>query len=134
MASGAALKTSWRQRAATVTGLALLVGGLMACKPWAQAPVDPSARVLQALQARCESDMLRRACRVANGPSASPVTQPGDLVFVAGIGAIDARVYAELQSAGAAMCDTVVAACREDLAGPRCAASRALFGEAKAAP
>lgn len=93
-------------------------------------PAAPGPTALQALQTRCEEDMLRQVCRVSTGDPAAQAPDPASVIFLAGVGVIDATAYAELQAAGPAMCKTVVDACRQDWGGKRCMASRALFGAA----
>jgi len=105
----------------------LAVLALAGCGPQ-PLPVKPEVQALQALQARCEQDMLRQVCRVTTGGVASAAPDPASVIFVAGVGVIDATAYAELQAAGPAMCNTVIEACRRDWGGARCAASRAIFG------
>ena len=82
---------------------------------------------LTTLQTRCVEDMVRQACRVMNNPNENQTLRQ-ELVFVAGVGAIDPSTYATLQAAGDQMCGVVVDACRQDWLSTRCKSSRALFG------
>lgn len=85
---------------------------------------------IEQLHARCVADMVARTCRAASGPAA-PADASVTSVFVAGVGAIDARLYAELQQAGDAMCQHARRLCEDDWIGPRCRATRALYGLAQ---
>ncbi len=116
-------------RCPRLTCSGLLALALAGCGPRVQPPA-PEGQALAALQARCEQDMLRQVCRVTTGGTATATPDPTAVVFVAGVGVVDATAYAELQAAGPAMCRTVVEACRQDWRGTRCTASRALFGGA----
>jgi hypothetical protein len=69
--------------------------------------------------------MVRSACAAQqdrNGPS-----QPAGTVLVAGVGAIDARFYAQLRDAGDAMCGQLIQPCDEHWEGPECVTARALW-------
>lgn len=79
---------------------------------------------LERLTGACSDAMLKNTCRVMSGPAAS---DSASVVFIAGIGPVDAKAYRELRASGDAMCATVLDACRRDWAGPQCTTARALW-------
>lgn len=116
-----------------VTGMAVLTAA------WALHPGRPvQARQhlahqsqLETLHARCVADMVAQTCRVMTSTTATPATRsvaPDTVVFVAGTGPVDAALFAELQSTGDAMCQTVRRHCTQDWLGKRCSAARAIYG------
>jgi hypothetical protein len=86
-----------------------------------QAPTDQ----IDALHA-CVQDMIARNCKVMNttSGSASDRAKTGDLVFIAGVGAIAATDYQTLYAAGDAMCTVVRQACTQDWNSPQCNTAR----------
>jgi hypothetical protein len=86
----------------------------------------PATSAIQLLVDRCAEDMVRQTCRVMGSGSDARVAE-GTLVFVAGIGAIEASVYNELRASGDAMCQTVRRACISDWNGAPCQTARALY-------
>jgi hypothetical protein len=107
--------------AALAGGIALLVGAAVASQTRATAPVSPADRAAQ-LDA-----MVRSTCKVMAGPAAS---SSATVVFVAGIGPVDAAAYRELRASGDAMCSTVSNACKANWDGAQCRTGRGLFGSA----
>jgi hypothetical protein len=95
--------------------------------PERSATGSASAEV-QALHARCTDAMVRSAC-VASQDSSPPPSQSPATVLVAGVGAIDARFYAQLRSAGDAMCGQIVQPCEARWDGAECRTARALWPE-----
>lgn len=88
-------------------------------------PADHAARV-ERVHARCVSDMVRQVCRVMTGPAVQSL--PADaVVFVAGLGAVQAVVYNELRASGDGMCAAVSARCRAEWHGAACKTARALY-------
>ena len=79
---------------------------------------------LERLTVACADAMLKNTCRVMSGPAAS---DSSSVVFIAGIGRVDAKAYRELRASGDAMCAAVRDACRRDWASPQCATARALW-------
>jgi len=59
---------------------------------------------------------------------ASISAKPGDLVFVAGIGSVDAVQYQQMYAAGDAMCSVVKNACAKQWDGAQCQTARKLWG------
>jgi hypothetical protein len=88
-----------------------------------------AATELDRIVARCTEDMVRQTCRVM-GSAAGASVPDGTVVFVAGIGAIEAEVYNRLRADGEAMCSTVRRSCSSDWAGRPCRTARALYGGA----
>lgn len=86
--------------------------------PWA----DPAAHLAQ----RCTVAMLQGTCRVPRDPHAPP-PPAASRVFIAGLGEVDAAVYADLQRQGDAMCGAVEQGCRQDWDGAACRIARALY-------
>ena len=70
--------------------------------------------------------MLKSTCQVMTGPTAG---NDASVVFVAGLGAVDATAYRELRASGDAMCGTVLNACKRDWASPQCTTARGLWPE-----
>lgn len=88
---------------------------------------------LDTLHARCVQDMVANTCKVmgtgsAASSSATP-PKPGELVFIAGVGAVAASDYQQMYQAGDAMCSVVRAACARDWDGPQCLTARKVFGD-----
>ncbi|HEV8692523.1 MAG TPA: hypothetical protein VGQ91_19610 [Ideonella sp.] len=79
---------------------------------------------LDGLVARCTEAMVRDIC-VARRPAAN--SSPAPQVFVAGVGAIDANAYAEIRSAGEAMCGVVKKRCGQGWNDSACVAARSLW-------
>jgi hypothetical protein len=107
--------------------LALAVAALWATwtRPWTSAaPVPPGREAaLQRLQAACSQAMLQNSCRVMTGAPAAGAS----VVFIAGVGPVDGRVYEQLRASGDAMCGTVRQACERDWDGGQCRTGRAMF-------
>jgi len=85
---------------------------------------DPHAAELAQLHAQCVEAMLRSTCQVMTGPEAASTA---DVVFVAGVGPVDAKAYRELRASGDAMCAVVLKACQADWAGAQCQTARGLW-------
>lgn len=107
------------------SGVVLLV---LAAAGWAGAfgtkKIAPNQ--VDALHAACVKDMIASTCKVM-GTSSGPAAQspkPGDLVFIAGVGAIAATDYQTLYAAGDAMCAVVRQACMQNWDGAQCITAR----------
>lgn len=100
---------------------ALLSAALAGCQGSAGPAAHPQ---LQALQERCVAAMLNSSCRAVAGPDAAP--RPG-IIFVAGVGAVDAPAYAALREAGEAMCAIAHKQCSADWEAPACRTARSLW-------
>ncbi len=116
-------------RRAAGAGLWLVAAALVACTE----PAPPTGE-LELMAARCVEQMYSDTCRAEADRRRGPMPDDGRAgpVFVAGIGAIDARTYAEIRSHGEALCATALQACWRDLASPRCAVARQPWGAAPA--
>jgi hypothetical protein len=91
-------------------------------------PLDAaSASPLDILHARCVQDMVANTCKVMGMGSTATTAKPSDLVFVAGIGAIEAVAYQQLYAAGDAMCSVVRSACAEKWDSGQCKTARTLY-------
>ncbi|MFM2398933.1 MAG: hypothetical protein RL341_1090 [Pseudomonadota bacterium] len=100
------------------TGAALLA----ACAP--ERGATPAQ--LDQLTRQCAAQMVANTCR-AMGPGVTASAKPGEVVFVAGIGPVDAVLLANLQNAGERMCGDVRTLCEKDWAGKECGALKALY-------
>jgi hypothetical protein len=114
--------TPRRELAAALAGAVLMA--LSACKPAAVEPASGRGE-LQSLVARCTEAMVRDVC-VARRQSAN-ASPAASQVFVAGVGAIDAKAYAEIRASGEAMCGLVQKRCGENWDGGACVAARSLW-------
>ena len=110
---------------------AVVWGVMRLHNPAAQAaPATPVNRV-EALHAACVKDMVASTCKVmgtATSGNDSAQSKPGDLVFIAGVGAVSAVDYQQMYEAGAAMCNVVKKACLADWQSSRCQTARKLLG------
>ena len=105
--------------------LALLPLALAACGRPAATPAAAPATV-QPLYEACVNAMLQSTCRVAQDRSAPP-SAGAELVFVAGVGPVDAQAYRALRASGDAMCSVMREACTADWNGPQCRTARSLW-------
>jgi hypothetical protein len=76
--------------------------------------------------AQCTQDMVRQTCRVMDNAAGSSVADDAT-VFVAGVGAIDAKIYNQLRANGQAMCETVRQSCVSEWSSAACKTARALY-------
>jgi hypothetical protein len=60
------------------------------------------------------------------GP-ANAKPEPGELVFITGVGAVPAKDYQEMYAAGEAMCSVVRKSCQVDWAGAQCQTAQIVF-------
>ncbi|MGL4573797.1 MAG: hypothetical protein ACRCV9_03305 [Burkholderiaceae bacterium] len=87
---------------------------------------------LDQLAKQCAAQMVANTCR-AMGPGVAASAKPGEVVFVAGIGPVDAVLLANLQNAGERMCADVRTLCEKNWAGKECGALKALYAPELAA-
>jgi hypothetical protein len=121
---------TWRNLAC----LALVAATNIGChqrQPPADVAIAPRNAELDRVHAACVEAMLKSTCKVVSGPEAS---SGADIIFVAGIGAVNAREYHELRASGDAMCMVVRSACEKDWAGAQCVTARALWPIPSVAP
>ena len=96
-----------------------------------QADHNNRAAELERVVAACTDAMVRSTCQVMSGPSAS---NTADVVFVAGIGPVDAKAYRDLRNSGEAMCGVVRDACTKDWNSAQCRTARGLWPGSDGAP
>lgn len=75
---------------------------------------------------RCVEEMVLRTC-IANKQSAGSSPTGQGAVFVAGVGAVDAKAFWEIRAAGEAMCDVVRRACTQAPNASQCQTARSLW-------
>jgi hypothetical protein len=78
-----------------------------------------TANQLELLGKACQAQMVANTCQ-AMKPSLIAAPKAGEVVFVAGVGPVDAQLLARLSAAGAAMCAEVKASCAGDWKGSAC--------------
>lgn len=99
----------------------------------APAPSATAPAALQPLYDACMNAMLQSTCRVTQDRSAPP-SQAAQIVFVAGVGPVDAQAYRALRASGDAMCSLMRDACTADWNGAQCKTARSLWSAASAPP
>ena len=104
-------KTSW-----TAIVLVLALGGC-------SGPAAPPGQALVELSTRCVEAMVRSTCRALGS---EPAAGAG-VIFVAGVGAVDANAYRQLRSSGEAMCAMAEQQCRAGWDSPGCRTARSLW-------
>ena len=114
-----------------MTLVALVVLGAASRTYWVHqqtAMQGDSAHALATLHAACVSDMIASTCKImGTGSASAPAAKPGALVFVAGIGPIDAVSYQEMFAAGDAMCSVVRQACITQWDSNQCMLARKMW-------
>lgn len=97
--------------------LSLLFLAMSACSQ--QQAATPSQ--LDQLGLLCQAQMVASTCQaMQTGNSKSTMPAAGEVVFVAGIGPVDAQLLAKLYNAGASMCSEVKATCAADWNSKAC--------------
>ena len=96
-----------------------LVLALAACG----SPGDPPGQALAELSAHCVEAMVRSTCRALG----SEAPAGAGVIFVAGVGAVDAAAYRQLRSSGEAMCAMAEQQCRAGWDSPGCRTARSLW-------
>ena len=115
--------------AAAVLAAAAAVGLHRPLPPHAGSAGPAPAAELERIHAACVDAMVRSTCQVMTG---SPPSSAAGVVFVAGVGPVDAKAYRELRDSGEAMCGVVRKACLDDWDGAQCRTARGLYGAAGA--
>lgn len=83
---------------------------------------------LQQLQDRCVQSMFENTCAVmGNAPSSTKIIKPGTLVYIAGVGAMDAIAYQDIYQYGNAMCTTIVKDCVDNWSSAQCLIARKIY-------
>lgn len=78
----------------------------------------------------CVNAMVSQTCRVMQSAGQTLVPPGTTVIFVAGIGAIDAALYTKLRDSGEGMCEHLRVVCEKDWAGEQCRTARTLYGVA----
>jgi hypothetical protein len=97
--------------------------------PSTQTPEVPKSQ-LDAVHRACVQDMVANTCKVMGtvaGATSSAPAKPGDLVFIAGVGAIAASDYQQIYAAGDVMCTVVRDACSKNWDAQQCLTARKLW-------
>lgn len=74
----------------------------------------------------CVAQMVANTCQ-AMKPGSATFSKPGDVVFVAGVGPVDAQLLDKLNAAGQSMCSEVQATCQSDWSGKPCSALKKMY-------
>lgn len=121
--------------------LALLVHGLEAKHPLpgmsGQGSAVAASALAQRVHARCVEQMLQSTCVAMRGApaaaSAAPLSTPAradarpSLVFIAGLGPVDAQAYRQIREAGEAMCNVALRACDANPGSDACRTAQSLW-------
>jgi predicted short-subunit dehydrogenase-like oxidoreductase (DUF2520 family) len=81
---------------------------------------------LALLGSNCQAQMIATTCQ-AMKPNIGATSDLGEVVFVAGVGPVNAQLLAKLSAAGQTMCDEVIAACSGDWNGSSCTALKKMY-------
>ena len=120
-----------RRVLAALALLALLALVTLAGLQRASSPSGAAPAALQPLYDACMNSMLQSTCRVTQDRSAPP-GEVAQIVFVAGVGPVDAQAYRALRASGDAMCSLMRDACTADWDGAQCKTARSLWSAAQA--
>lgn len=82
---------------------------------------------LDTLHLSCVQAMIANTCKIMDVNSSVKTAKPGELVFIAGVGAVSALDYQHLYAAGDAMCIVVKEACAREWDGTQCQTARKVF-------
>ena len=114
-----------------LAGVSVALACVAALVMWLPSPLPSGgpagASQLDTLHALCVQDMVANTCKVMGTVSAPVTAKPGDLVFVAGVGPIDAVAYQQMHAAGDAMCGVVRDACARQWDGAQCVTARTMY-------
>jgi hypothetical protein len=76
----------------------------------------------------CQAQMVASTCQaMQSGNSKSAMPASGEVVFVAGVGPVDAQLLAKLYNAGASMCLEVKATCAADWNSKACTPLKKMY-------
>ncbi|HMC16112.1 MAG TPA: hypothetical protein VKI18_10800 [Albitalea sp.] len=126
--SGFALRRSL-QCGALSAAMACIAGSTAGqAQPAAAGAVVAAGAAVARVYAACVAAMVQSTCSVQNDRSRRAAARPGEVVFVAGVGAIDAAGYRQLQAYGASMCSHVRQACTTAPNGAQCRTATRLWG------
>ncbi len=82
----------------------------------------------KALFDACVNAMVSQTCRVMQSAGQTLVPPGTTVIFVAGIGPIDAALYTKLRDSGEGMCAHLRSVCERDWRGEQCRTARTLYG------
>jgi hypothetical protein len=99
------------------TSAAIFIAALTCTSCSGKQPATTSQ--LELLGKACQAQMVSNTCQ-AMKPSIVRTPKSGEVVFVAGVGPVDAQLLARLSAAGEAMCAEVKASCANDWKGNAC--------------
>jgi hypothetical protein len=85
-----------------------------------------SSSQLELLGKACQAQMVANTCQ-AMKPSIVATPKAGEVVFVAGVGPVDAQLLARLSAAGETMCAEVKASCAGDWKGAACTPLKKMY-------
>jgi hypothetical protein len=123
---------NWRLRLLVlILGITLIAGFVYFTLRKDMGPKDAIVNRLDRLHAACVQDMVASTCAVMNTGASAPSAKPGDVVFVAGVGQVDAKAYEQIYAAGDAMCSVVRDACARDWGSTQCLTARKLLKAAQ---
>jgi hypothetical protein len=97
---------------------------LAACARQSQDPQSQAKMLFDA----CVNAMVSDTCRVMQSAGSTLVPPGTTLIFVAGIGPIDAALYTKLRESGEGMCTHLRQVCEKDWTGQQCRTARTLYG------
>jgi hypothetical protein len=89
-----------------------------------QQAATPSQLLL--LGQSCQAQMVASTCQ-AMKPTGKAMPAQGEVVFVAGVGPVDAQLLAKLSNAGETMCSEVKAVCAQDWHGKACVPLKKMY-------
>ena len=97
---------------------------MSSCVDSAPQQTRQNAEEIERVVALCAEAMVRSTCQVMNAP---PDVRAANVVFVAGVGAVDATAYRQLRASGDAMCSVVRTACSQSWESAQCTTARGLW-------
>ena len=106
---------------------AALIGSALLLASCSRAGPDAKAQA-QVLFDTCVNAMVSQTCRVMQSAGQTLVSPGTTVIFVAGIGAIDAALYTKLRDSGEGMCEHLRQVCTKDWSGEQCRTARTLYG------
>jgi hypothetical protein len=84
--------------------------------------------LVNALFCACTNAMVSNTCRVMQDKGQTLVPQGATVIFVSGIGPIDADLYKKLRGSGEGMCAQVREVCAGSWNSQQCKTARTLYG------
>jgi hypothetical protein len=118
---------SSRTRLQSLASLGLITGAFLTLSACSRAPSGAQSQAKTLFDA-CVNAMVNDTCRVMQTAGQTLVPAGTSVIFVAGIGPIDAELYTKLRDSGAGMCAHLQQVCEQDWNGPQCRTARTLYG------